>query len=124
VRYESRGLDGHVANIVHEMNCDYTRIFRELVQEGVDRGELRANLKVSQVRNLLYGAMEHLFWDAIYTQQSVDIDAEVDELMELVFFGVAARKPEARSSKNKQASESDRFSRQIDRLEVILKNKS
>lgn len=117
---ESRGLDDHVMDTVHEMNREYTRHFRVLVQEGVESGALSAGIDVSQVRNLLYGAAEHLFWDISYGQQKVDIDEAVDELLQMVFMGVAASRPSAKVKNINSESEAKRLSRQIDRLERLL----
>ena len=88
---ESRGLDKALSEGVHCLNRRYTNIVRQVVQQGIDRGEIHPGTPVALVRNTIFGTIEHYLWDLIAGSTELDIDTVAENLANLVFNGIAAR---------------------------------
>lgn len=44
---------------IHELNYRYTRIFDNVIREGMERGYIREDLELSAVRDLFFGGLEY-----------------------------------------------------------------
>ncbi|MGI9275685.1 MAG: TetR/AcrR family transcriptional regulator [Endozoicomonas sp.] len=87
---ESRGLDKALSEGVHSMNRRYTNIVRQVVQQGIDNGEIRPGTSVALVRNTIFGTIEHYLWDLISGSTELDTDTVAESLTSLVFNGIAS----------------------------------
>lgn len=88
---EVRSDAAYHASVLHRLNRSYTRPALDVLQEGVRSGELREDLPVRLVRDLLYGAIEHHTWNYVCGRGSLPVDELADRLLNLVLGGIAAR---------------------------------
>ena len=44
---------------IHDLNYQYTRIFDNVVREGMERGYIREDLELSAYRDLFFGGLEY-----------------------------------------------------------------
>jgi hypothetical protein len=51
------------------------------------------------VRNLIYGAIEHVVWRFVFRGGRLDVDRTADDLTHAVLHGIVAPPPEARAQR-------------------------
>ena len=59
---------------VHDLNRKYTHRTLDIVREGIDAGELRGDIPLRLVRDMIYGCVEHRTW--AYLRGEGDFDFE------------------------------------------------
>lgn len=75
---------------VEELNRRYTQAALEALQEGVARGEFRGDVAPAMVRNMMYGAIEHVVWRFVFQGGELDVDRVADDLTEALLRGIVA----------------------------------
>jgi AcrR family transcriptional regulator len=73
---------------VHELNRKYTRRTLDIVREGIDAGELRADIPLRLVRDMIYGCVEHRTWAYLRGEGHFDVDESADAIVDLVLGGL------------------------------------
>jgi YsiA-like protein, C-terminal region len=63
----------------------------QALAEGQASGDVRADMPLRLLRDLVYGSMEHVLWDAITTQKRPRIDTTAEQLTELIWSAVMPR---------------------------------
>lgn len=91
---ESRNLDRTLTQEVHDKNRLYANVVKEIVNQGIQAGEIRADASPALVRNTIFGTAEHFFWDKMVGNQTVDIKQIADQLTELIYNGISAGQEE------------------------------
>lgn len=98
---------------VYELNKQYTRRTLDIIKEGIAAGELRGDVSLRLVRDMIYGCIEHHTWAYLRSEGQFDPDATADAIVDLVLSGLQVRRmPQA-------ADLADRLERAIDRLEDL-----
>lgn len=78
---------------VYELNRQYTRRTLDIVKEGIDAGELRDDVPLRLVRDMIYGCVEHRTWAYLRGEGDFDPDATADAVVDLVLSGLQKRRP-------------------------------
>lgn len=104
------------ASYIQDLNRRYTRFTVRLLKEGMAAGEIRPDVNVALVRDLIYGTIEHHCWNYLRGQGDLDVDRLADELVDLVLPGVAQARPTAELETNVA-----RLGRLVERLERASK---
>jgi AcrR family transcriptional regulator len=119
---EVRTEDNYHRSLIHEMNRRYTRFVTDVLQEGIDRGELRADTPVVLVRDLVFGGIEHHMWNYVYGRGEVDVDAAADAITDLVLAGLRAGAPAGDAQAHETlVHETRRLAAVTDRLERLAR---
>jgi TetR/AcrR family fatty acid metabolism transcriptional regulator len=92
---EVRTAADYQGSAVQQLNRRYTSILVRIIESGIDSGEVRPDIEMRLVRDVIFGAIEHRTWAAV-NGRLLDIDATAKGLVELLRYGLMAR-PEARS---------------------------
>ncbi|MCV0396722.1 MAG: TetR/AcrR family transcriptional regulator [Rhizobiaceae bacterium] len=74
---------------VHELNREYTRRTLDIVREGIEAGELRDDVPLRLVRDMIYGCVEHRTWAYLRGEGDFDPDKVADDIVDLVLGGLA-----------------------------------
>jgi AcrR family transcriptional regulator len=114
---EVRTEDNYHRSLIHEMNRRYTRFVAEVVQQAIERGELRADTPVVLVRDLVFGGIEHHMWNYVYGRSRVDVDRAADWITDIVLAGL---RPEVAPA-DALARETQRLGALTDRLERLAR---
>ncbi|MBL8584924.1 MAG: hypothetical protein JNL61_22175, partial [Rhizobiaceae bacterium] len=101
---------------VHELNRRYTRRTLDIVHEGIDAGELRGDVSLSLVRDMIYGCIEHRTWAYLRGEGEFDPDATADAIVELILSGLRRRSAETVTG---AADIADRIEKAVERLERL-----
>lgn len=88
---EGRAADPELAAVLAECRRRYTAPLMQALAEGQASGDVRADMPLRLLRDLVYGSMEHVLWDAITTQKRPRIDTTAEQLTELIWSAVMPR---------------------------------
>ena len=114
---EARVLDGYYESEVADLSRRYTALAVDAVQEGIDTGLFRGDIDAASVRDVLFGAMEHMSWAALTGRGPLDIDKSTATIMSLVIDGISNKK---RPTDADAARASTVLGGQLDRLESLI----
>jgi len=59
-----------------------------IVREGMDAGELRTDIPLRLVRDMIYGCVEHRTWAYLRGEGNFDVDESADAIVDLVLSGL------------------------------------
>jgi TetR/AcrR family transcriptional regulator, fatty acid metabolism regulator protein len=82
---------------VFELNRRFTSQITEVLREGVKSGELRADVPVSLVRDMIYGCIEHQTWAFLRGEGEFSVDEVTEGIATVVFNGMAVKSAAAKT---------------------------
>lgn len=102
---------------IHELNYRYTRIFDNVIREGIERGYIHEELQVSAIRDLFFGGLEYgmrTLMGRKYNQQRI---AEyVEAIVEPLWQSMQVKQPQASPAPDTES----RLNASCERLESII----
>ena len=84
-----RSANNYRDSPVKKLNRAYTRIFIKVLAEGIAAGEMNADLEPRLVRDVVFGAVDHVAWRQALRGKSRDIDDVTRQITEVTLSGVA-----------------------------------
>ncbi len=102
---------------LRDLRREHTEPLMQVLAEGIEHGDLKPDLNLSLVRNMVYGALEHVLWDVLTSGKSVDVQRTADALIRTLLLGLVN---EPASS----AASHARLSALLDRMETALEDSS
>lgn len=66
----------------------YTSIVIEIVEAGIETGELSPDVSPQVVRDVVYGSIEHIAWRLLFSGKSADIVTLADQVTRTVCHGI------------------------------------
>jgi TetR/AcrR family fatty acid metabolism transcriptional regulator len=87
---EVRTAADYQGSPVQQLNRRYTSILVRIIEGGIAKGEVRPDIEMRLVRDVIFGAIEHRTWAAV-NGRPLDIDATAKGLVELLRYGLMAR---------------------------------
>lgn len=69
---EARGQAAYFGSKLHALNRRYSRFLLKTLSDGIERGELRADLDPVLARDMLFGGLEHIVWNQVDRQRAFD----------------------------------------------------
>ncbi|MFT3858519.1 MAG: TetR/AcrR family transcriptional regulator [Aquabacterium sp.] len=88
---EGRAAEPELAKVITECKRRYTAPLMDSLAQAQAQGEIRQDMPLRLMRDLVYGAMEHVLWDAITTSRRPRIDTTAEQLIELIWSAVMPR---------------------------------
>ncbi len=88
---EVRNFPGYFESDTYELIKSYGRFMTAIINEGVESGEIRNDIPLSRIRNLIMGGIEHASMAPVIFGYSIS-DESVDDLFKLLFQGIASPK--------------------------------
>ncbi len=87
---EVRNGGDYYQSELHELNRRYTHVFVEACREGVANGELRADIPIALVRDLIFGGLEHHIAPMLYGNGTIaaDLRQSADAIVDTVMAGI------------------------------------
>jgi TetR/AcrR family fatty acid metabolism transcriptional regulator len=92
---EVRTAADYQGSPVQQLNRRYTSILVRIIESGIATGEVRADVEMRLIRDVIFGAIEHRTWAAV-NGRPLDIDATAKGLVELLRYGLMARPESSR----------------------------
>lgn len=106
---------------VHELNRRYTRRTLDIVREGIEAGELRGDVSLALVRDMIYGCIEHRTWAFLRGEGEFDPDSTADAIVDLILSGLRKRSAEGEPAR---ADLAERIEKAVERLEVLARTQA
>jgi AcrR family transcriptional regulator len=88
---EGRAAEPELAAVITDCKRRYTAPLMHTLAEGQAQGLVRQDMPLRLLRDLVYGSMEHVLWDAITTLKRPRIDSTAEQLTELIWSAIAPR---------------------------------
>jgi len=86
---ESRGQSLYFGSKLHALNRRYAQFLQNALRDGVERGELRADLDPLLARDLVFGGLEHHVWHGLGRQRRLDPNRLASTIVDLFLAGWA-----------------------------------
>lgn len=116
---EARPHDDYASSEVGALSRAYTALAVEALEDGIARGEIRGDLPLTMVRDLIYGGTEHIAWRALTGRGQLDPARVADDLTSLLFDGLSTRADDSGGAGSGPADLA-RLTSQVDRLEDLV----
>ncbi len=118
---EVRAHEDYPGSTLYALNRRYTTLLTGVLAEGAAAGELRDDVPARVVRDLVYGGVEHLTWRYVSGHGRLDVDRETDDLLRVLWDGIAAPVERAAARTGAAALQRQvlRLERVADRLESV-----
>jgi AcrR family transcriptional regulator len=115
---EARGSLPYFGSTQHDLNRRYARFLTKTLADGVERGELRADLDLAMARDFVFGGLEHRVRELLGRGRRIDPPRMAREMTAMLLDGFAARPPAVPSAKGAPL---DRIEARLARLEDELR---
>ncbi len=92
---EVRVASDYRGSAIQMLNRRYTAVLIKIVREGIESGEVMVDTDPRLIRDVLFGAIDHIAWRHINGSRSLDVPILADQLTALVCNGL--RRPVRRS---------------------------
>lgn len=113
-QYLRTGSD-YSSTTVYGLNRQYTRRTLDIIREGIDAGELRENVPLRLVRDMIYGCIEHRTWAYLRGEGDFNPDQTADAIVDLILGSLTRSRPETELTTDMVV----RMERAVAKLEAI-----
>lgn len=96
---------------LQKLNKRYTELLVQVLNDGIAKGEIRDDLPINLIRDMIFGGIEHNAWPFLCGHGSLDIDAIAEQITSLLWQGI---------SRQNIQTETQRLSELAERLEKKL----
>jgi AcrR family transcriptional regulator len=122
---EIRPYADYFGSVVRDLNRQSTSTVVGILEEARRGGELRSEIQLALVRDVIFGGIEHLAWRALVGRGTIDVERQADELTRLIWNGLEpVADSESRADRLRADHEHEpelaRLRVQIDRLEALV----
>jgi AcrR family transcriptional regulator len=88
---EGRAAEPDLAQVITDCKRRYTAPLMDCLAEAQAQGQIRQDMPLRLLRDVVYGSMEHVLWDAITTLKRPLIDHTAEQLTELIWSALMPR---------------------------------
>lgn len=86
---EGRSADAEFAGLIAELKRRYTAPLMKVLAAAQRSGEVRQDMPLSLLRDMVYGAMEHVLWDTMVNRNKPDIETTTLQLTDMLWTAFA-----------------------------------
>jgi len=106
---------------VFELNRKYTQLTLAIIKGGIASGELRADVPLQIVRDMIFGCAEHHTWAFLRGEGRFSPDQAADAITNLIYHGLAAAPTMRAGAQRPDVTDStlQRLERVTKRLEAL-----
>lgn len=94
---EGRAAEPELARVIAECKRRYTAPLMDTLSQAQKAGDIRQDVPLGLLRDLIYGAMEHVLWDAINKARRPRIDTTAQQLTSLIWGALMPRDASAQA---------------------------
>ncbi len=88
---EVRNHQDYYASETHKFVKKYADMILDIVEEGMENGEIRSDIPAKMIRQGILGGIEHICLTRVVFGREIEPDVLTDDLCELIFSGIANR---------------------------------
>jgi AcrR family transcriptional regulator len=82
---EGRSADAEFAGMIAELKRRYTAPLMKVLSNAQRLGEIRQDMPLPLLRDMVYGSMEHVLWDYMVNRNKPDIETTARQLTEMLW---------------------------------------
>jgi AcrR family transcriptional regulator len=82
---EGRSADAEFAGMIAELKRRYTAPLMKVLSIAQRAGEIRQDMPLPLLRDMVYGSMEHVLWDYMVNRSKPDIETTARQLTEMLW---------------------------------------
>jgi AcrR family transcriptional regulator len=82
---EGRNVDDEFAGLIAELKRRYTAPLMKVLSSAQRAGEVRADMPLALLRDMVYGSMEHVLWDYMVNKTKPEIETTAAQLTEMLW---------------------------------------
>jgi AcrR family transcriptional regulator len=82
---EGRSADAEFAALIAELKRRYTAPLMKVLAAAQRVGEIRQDMPLPLLRDMVYGSMEHVLWDYMVNRNKPDIETTAQQLTEMLW---------------------------------------
>lgn len=86
---EIRDFEYYRETELYQISRQYTRVLIDVLKEGIALGEVRPDTRLTLVRDVIFGGIEHHISSFLSGYSDIDLNAVSDDLCDLVMVGIA-----------------------------------
>jgi TetR/AcrR family fatty acid metabolism transcriptional regulator len=87
---EVRTASDYRGSTIQQLNRRYTQVLIKIVDDAIAAGEVQADLDPRLVRDMLFGAIEHLSWRHVKGGQTLDVPGTARAMASILLNGLRA----------------------------------
>lgn len=91
---EGRSPDTGFAKLLADLQRRYTAPLMNVLSAAQASGEIRQDMPLRLMRDMVYGSMEHILWDCIVSGRNPDLETTARQVSELLWSAFAPPNPE------------------------------
>lgn len=88
---EGRTMVPELAEVITACQRRYTTPLMDCLAQAMQAGQIRQDMPLRLLRDLVYGSMEHVLWDSITSQKRPPIDDTAEQLTGLIWSALMPR---------------------------------
>ncbi len=107
---------------IYEYNREYTKVFVDACREGIASGELRQDLPIPLLRDLVFGGVDHIIVGFLFNQRDFDVNTSTEQIVGLLFKGIETRadlETKKVESLEQLSDLAERFQKLLDRADQL-----
>jgi TetR/AcrR family transcriptional regulator, fatty acid metabolism regulator protein len=85
---EVRNHNNYYHSDTYELVRVYSDVILEVLEEGVEQGEIRADIPVKLIRQMILGSIEQVCLTGITFERTIDPDDLTENICEIIFSGI------------------------------------
>jgi hypothetical protein len=82
---EGRSADEEFAGLIAELKRRYTAPLMQVLSAAQRAGEVRQDMPLPLLRDMVYGSMEHVLWDYMVNRNKPDIETTAAQLTDMLW---------------------------------------
>jgi len=82
---------GFYESSTYELFKEYTNLMRNIIEEGVETGEIRSDIPVRSIRQTILGAIHYLCLPKVIKKREIITDEMTEDICNIIFNGIAKR---------------------------------
>lgn len=86
---EIRHSHDYYQSSVYELNKQYTHVLVEICRQGIERHELKEDMQINVLRDLIFGGIDHMMSGFLFTGKAFNIDEAAKNILDTVYNGIA-----------------------------------
>ncbi|SMF04554.1 transcriptional regulator, TetR family [Tistlia consotensis] len=90
---EVRGSDDYYESTLYRLNREYTNVLMRILRDGMAAGELRPDLSIALVRDMIFGGIEHHVATFLARRGELDVERAAEQLTDMVMAGIVQPPP-------------------------------
>ncbi|RJF86327.1 TetR/AcrR family transcriptional regulator [Oleomonas cavernae] len=102
----------------YQQNRRFAKVVMDVVKEGISRGELRDDVPLKLIRDIIFGAIEHQTWAFLRGEGDFSVDDSAAGIADVITRGIGLAEPKAPPTPPGEAG----YAAAIERLEAVTRD--